>query len=452
MKLITLCLGVSLGYKLDRFDRINRLCQGIDIRELTISKAQELQLHGKLSAFHLTKCYLERIKVLNPILHAVIETNPDALRIAKQRDRRLMETGRFSGSLHGIPILVKDNIATGDKMETTAGSLALVGMKPIKDATVISRLRKAGAIILGKANLSELSGITTYGSSSGSAVGVAANLCMAALGTETDGSIIAPASIASVVGFKPTVGSIPMDGIIRVTASQDSVGPMARTTTDTNILYSAMLGGPTKPLKLPTGLRVGILRHNHLTYIRKAVKLIQQISISKLNLNLTFPEGIIERESIVLYHEFNHQLSNYLRGVNNSKFTSVEDIVNFNRVKDPTHPQQLLEAIRPYHKITNQTYINALHFIKRKSKLVLDELLELNQVEVVAAPTISPNFNKLCAISGYPVIVVPAGYDEYGIPFGMLFYSKPNMEHLLLSLANAFEKLARKRRLPRYLL
>ncbi|KAI0227767.1 hypothetical protein L0F63_006789 [Massospora cicadina] len=267
MKLIVLWLGFSLGFNLTHLDYEHRLCKEIDILEMTISKAQELQLSGKLSAFDLTECYLKRIKALNPILHAVIETNPDALKIAEEKDV-LAKSGILSGLLHGVPILIKDNIATGDKMETTAGSLALVGMKPTKDATVISRLRKAGAIILGKANLSELAG---------------------------------------------------------------------------------------------------------------------------------------------------------------------------------------LEAIMPYHNINNYTYIQAQQYIKRESKRMLDGLLNDNNVHVIATPSIPLKLNLLCAISGYPVIVVPAGYDEKSVPFGMWFYTKPDYEHLLLSLANEYEKVAEKRRLPTFL-
>ncbi|KAI0243803.1 hypothetical protein L0F63_007490 [Massospora cicadina] len=453
MKLIVLWLGFSLGFNLTQLDYDHRLCQGIDIREMTISKAQELQLSGKLSAFNLTECYLERIEVLNPTLHAVIETNPDALKIAEEKDE-LAKSGILSGLLHGVPILIKDNIATGDKMETTAGSLALVGMKPIKDATVISRLREAGAIILGKANLSELDG-SPRGSSSGSAVGLAANMCLAALGTETDGSIVAPASVNGVVGLKPTVGSIPMDGIIPVAASQDSVGPMARTISDANILYSAMMiEEQAPPLSLPSDLRVGIFHNDSAAHVIKSIKGLKQITEIKGNVTLSILDEIINKEIMVLLRELKYYMSVYLSQVETTtskKITSIEDIVKFNKVHDAIHPQYTLEAIKPHHDIKTKKHNEAQQYIKRESKRMLDGLLLDNHVEFIAGSSNSAYFNRLCAISGYPVIALPAGYGEDGVPFGMLFCTKPNNEHLLLSLANEFEKVVEKRRLPTYL-
>src|SRR5213082_2580104 len=231
--------------------------------EATIPELQELMSSGMLTSVQLTTSYLERIATFNPLLHAVIETNPDALSIAAALDAE-RQSGRLRGPLHGIPILVKDNLATADKMQTTAGSLALVGSMVPSDSVVVSRLRAAGAVILGKANLSEwanfrgnapfngwsarggftrdpyLLSFDPCGSSSGSAVAAAANLCATAVGTETDGSVVCPSGNNLNMGLKPTVGLVSQDGIIPIGHSQDTAGPMCRTVTDVAIMLGVM--------------------------------------------------------------------------------------------------------------------------------------------------------------------------------------------------------------------
>ena len=239
--------------------------------EASIRDLGRLMRRRELSSVELTTAYLDRIALLNPTLHAVIETNPDALRIARRRDRE-RRNGHVRGPLHGIPILLKDNIATDDRMETTAGSLALVGSQVPEDATVAARLRSAGAVILGKANLSEWANFRGFipanfpaglflngwsargeftrdpyvlewdpcGSSSGSGVGPSANLCAAAVGTETDGSVVCPAGNNGIVGLKPTLGLVSQQGIIPIAHSQDTAGPMARSVTDVALLLNAM--------------------------------------------------------------------------------------------------------------------------------------------------------------------------------------------------------------------
>ncbi|KAJ9086845.1 hypothetical protein DSO57_1039338 [Entomophthora muscae] len=255
---LTLLLAVNAAvFQLLHLDADMSHCCKVDIRELTIQAAHKLLMNGTLSSASLTKCYIRRIRAMNPQLRAVIEINPDALTIAQGLDDYFKVHRRLAGTLHGVPILVKDNIATGDNMNTTAGSWALLGAKPKDDAKVIKQLRKAGAINLGKANLSELSGYlrlnqltfsflsfkaqpgwssrggqtknpyrlrqTPGGSSSGSAVAVAANLALVALGTDTDGSVINPAAAASTVGFRPSIGKISNKGIIPLSQNQDSV-------------------------------------------------------------------------------------------------------------------------------------------------------------------------------------------------------------------------------------
>ena len=233
------------------------------IIEATIPELQDLMTSGALTSRQLTLKYLERIARYNPLLNAIIETNPDALSIAADRDRERQE-GRLRGPLHGIPVLVKDNIATDDSMQTTAGSLALVGSRVPEDSVIVQRLRTAGAVILGKANLSEWANFRgnapfngwsargkltrdpyrldfdPCGSSSGSRAATAANLCAAAVGTETDGSVVCPSGNNLVVGLKPTVGLVAQDGIIPIAHSQDTAGPMCRTVTDVAIMLGVL--------------------------------------------------------------------------------------------------------------------------------------------------------------------------------------------------------------------
>src|SRR5947209_8839030 len=253
--------------------------------EATIPQLQALMNSGALTSEQLTSNYLDRIASLNPLLHAVIETNPDALDIAKARDKE-RRMGKIRGPLQGIPVLVKDNLATADKMQTTAGSLALVGSTVPSDSVVVSRLRAAGAVILGKANLSEWAnfrGNTPFngwsarggftrdpyllsfdpcGSSSGSAVAAATNLCAATVGTETDGSVVCPAGNNLIVGLKPTLGLVSQDGIIPIAHSQDTAGPICRTVTDVAVLLGAMQTpfGPAAGGSLPSDYRVFLRR------------------------------------------------------------------------------------------------------------------------------------------------------------------------------------------------
>ena len=257
-----------------------RAATGFDFIEATIPQLQAAMASGELSSKDLVKGYLDRIQSLNPLLHSVIETNPNAVSIAQQLDNE-RRRGTVRGPLHGIPILVKDNIATDDNMETTAGSLALVHSRVPADAVIIQRLREAGAVILGKANLGEWANFrgfdnvyplavgwsarggdtinaydlsyTSWGSSSGSGNGVAANLCSVAVGTETDGSITGPSAVENIVGLKPTLGLVSQEGIIPIAHEQDTAGPMARSVTDVAILLGALQSpfgeviGPTVP-------------------------------------------------------------------------------------------------------------------------------------------------------------------------------------------------------------
>ncbi len=246
----------------------SKLDDDFELNEITISELQEKMASGKYTSEQITKLYLDRIEALDkkgPNLNAIIELNPDALNIAKAMDKEWNE-GKIRGALHGIPILIKDNIDSADKMMTTAGSLALVGNIAAKDAFIVKKIREAGAVLLGKTNLSEWANFRSSssssgwssrggqtknpyildhspcGSSAGSGVAVAANFCAIAIGTETDGSIVCPASVNGIVGIKPTVGLVSRSGIIPISHTQDTAGPMARTVKDATILLDAMIG------------------------------------------------------------------------------------------------------------------------------------------------------------------------------------------------------------------
>ena len=287
-----------------------------DLNELTVGELQETMKSGKYSSADLTKLYLDRIKAIDkdgPELNSVIELNPDALAIAGALDKE-RQAGKLRGPLHGIPILIKDNIDTGDQLMTTAGSLALTGHKAVKDAFIAKKLRDAGAVILGKTNLSEWANFRSTrsssgwssrggqtrnpyvldrspsGSSSGSGAAVSANLCAVAVGTETDGSIIAPASFCGLVGLKPTVGLVSRSGIIPISKTQDTAGPMTRTVTDTAILLGAIAG--VDPADAVTAESKGIEVSDYTTFLKADSLTGKRIGVEKSF--LTGHEGVVE--------------------------------------------------------------------------------------------------------------------------------------------------------------
>ena len=355
-----------------------------DFVEDSLDELQQAMAKGRVSSRELTRWYLERIDRLNPLLGAVIETNPDALAIAADRDRE-RRAGHLRGPLHGMPILVKDNLATADRMETTAGSLALVGSRVAADATVVARLRAAGAVILGKANLSEWANFRGFGSingwsarggftrnpyllsfdpggsSSGSAVSAAASLCAAAVGTETDGSITYPAGLNSLVGLKPTVGLVAQQGIIPIAFSQDTAGPMARTATDAAILLGVLQSpfpavGLTPPANLPAdyrsflqpgalrGARIGVdpllfdfaaqgfppelAGQFDLTEALAALASAGAVVIDDVASTDVF--SVFDPELQVLLSEFKVGIRRYLATVSRSRMRNLADLIEFN--------------------------------------------------------------------------------------------------------------------------
>ncbi|HEY5564594.1 MAG TPA: amidase [Rhodothermia bacterium] len=493
-----------------------------ELDELEISDLAARMASGEESARSITEKYLARIEETNlrgPELRAVIETNPDALRIADELDAE-RTAGGPRGPLHGIPILLKDNIGTADRMTTTAGSYALEGSIPSEDSFVAQRLRAAGAVLLGKANLSEWANFRSThstggwsgrgglcrnpyaldrnacGSSTGSGVAVSANLCAAAIGTETDGSVVCPSSIAGIVGIKPTVGLIGRSGIIPLAHSQDTAGPMARTVADATILLGALTGldprdeatGPSEPhiqtdytqFLDPDGLkgaRIGAARkylgrhpevdrifEHTLESLREAGAAV--IDPADLPTHGTWGDA----EGIVLRYEFKADINNYLKSLGPlAPAKTLEDLIRFNEehadLEMPYFRQELFHQSQEKGPLTDQEYLDALETCRRLTRAEgIDAVMNEHSLDAIVAPTTlmawtndliqgghrSGGSSSAAAVSGYPSITVPSGY-VFGLPVGLLFFGRPWSEGKLISLAYGFEQTTRVRRKPEFL-
>ena len=493
-----------------------------DLEEVTTAELQAGMKSGKYTARSITEKYLERIDEIDkrgPALNAVIEINPDALAIADALDKERREKG-VRGPLHGIPVLVKDNIDTADRMMTTAGSLALYGSIAPRDSFVAQRLREAGAVILGKTNLSEWAnfrsshstsgwsgrgGLTRNpyaldrnpsGSSSGSAVAVAASLCAVAVGTETDGSIVSPASANGIVGIKPTLGLISRAGIVPIAHSQDTAGPVARTVWDAAILLGALAGvdprdestrasegmahGDYTRLLDPNGLRgarIGVAR-NFFGFHERVDRLMDRaIEVMKdLGAVIVDPADIVTKgkfddsEFQVLLYEFKSDLNAYLAALGpNAPVRSLSEVIEFNeRNRDremPCFGQEILLKAQEKGSLTDKAYLDAL---EKNHRLARDEgidaVLDRHQLNAIVAPTAGPAWvtdlvngdhesggsSSPAAVAGYPSITVPAGRVS-GLPVGISFFGRAYSEAALLKLAFAFEQATRARQSPRFL-
>ncbi|HLH03389.1 MAG TPA: amidase [Bryobacteraceae bacterium] len=450
--------------------------------EITISELQERMAQGRLSAERATELYLDRIREIDhhgPELRSVIEINPDALAIAKELDKE-RKAGRVRGPLHGIPVLLKDNIDTADKMQTTAGSLALVGSPARRDAFLVGRLRDAGAVLLGKTNLSEWANFRSThstsgwsgrggqtknpyaldrnpcGSSSGSGAAVSANLTSVAVGTETDGSVICPSSICGIVGIKPTLGLISRSGIIPIAHSQDTAGPMARSVRDAAIVLGVLAGVDERDAATagargniardytsyldPTGLkgaRIGFVRQ-YLT-MGPAVSSVMDDCIHLLKDAgaeivdpVEFPkfEEWRDTETEVLLYEFKADLNAYLadRGAG---VKSLADCIAFNRAhrseEMPYFAQELMEQAQGKGPLTEKAYKDALdrnHRLTRKEGI--DALLKKYKLDALAGPTAGPawttdwvNGDRVDSGCSSPPAV--SGYPHITVPAGQVF-------------------------------
>jgi amidase len=492
--------------------------------EWTISELQEKMESGELTARRIAELYLGRIEAVDksgPYINSVIELNPDALEIAEALDAE-RQAGKTRGPLHGIPILIKDNIDTHDQMQTTAGSLALEGNIAEKDAFVARQLRKAGAVILGKTNLSEWAnfrgkrsvsgwssrgGLTrnpyaldrsACGSSSGSGAAVAANLCSAAVGTETDGSIICPSQTNGIVGMKPTLGLVSRSGIIPIAHSQDTAGPMARTVTDAALLLGAMIGvderdsatrlsrkrnsnNYTKSLDLDglRGARIGVGRNLAGTnprvlkifeYCIEVFKKLGAVVIDPADISTFDKFEKTERE--VLHYEFKADLNKYLSSLlESAPVHSLEGVIKFNEEnRDKVMPyfgQEHMVAAQEKGTLRDKKYRDALarNLLYARTKGI-DATMRKHKLDAIVVPSGGPAWmidlvngdsnnwdmesTSLAAVSGYPHITVPAGY-VFGLPVGLSFFGKAWQEATLIKIAYAFEQATQLRRMPRFL-
>ncbi|NWG07236.1 MAG: amidase [Chloroflexi bacterium] len=492
--------------------------------EWTIAELQEKMESGELTARQIVELYLQRIAAVDksgPYINSIIELNPDALEIADRLDAE-RKAGKVRGALHGIPILIKDNIDTADRMQTTAGSLALEGNIAAKDAFIVKQLRKAGAVILGKTNLSEWAnfrgkrsvsgwssrgGLTrnpyaldrsTCGSSSGSGAAVAANLCVAAVGTETDGSIICPSQTNGIVGIKPTLGLASRSGIIPIAHSQDTPGPMARTVADAAILLGALTGvderdsatksgrkraysNYAKYLDLDglKGARIGVARNMAGTNPRilkifdhciEVMKQLGAVIVDPANVPNFDKFGTTEKE--VLYYEFKANLNKYLKSLGaDIRVHSMEDVIRFNQENEdrvmPYFGQDHMTTALAKGSLSDKKYKDALaKNLRLTRKEGIDAALRKHKLDALIVPSGGPAWvidlvngdavnwdmesTSPAAVAGYPHITVPAGY-VFGLPVGLSFFSTAWQEPVLIKFAYAFEQATQYRRQPRYL-
>jgi amidase len=496
----------------------------LDLEEVTIADLQAGMGSGKFTARSITEAYLQRIDDANtrgPMLRAVLEINPDAMMIADALDAE-RKAGKLRGPLHGIPVLIKDNIATRDRMQTSAGSHALIGVTPPRDAFVAKRLRAAGAVILGKTNLSEWANFRSThassgwsgrggqcrnpyaldrspsGSSSGSGAAAAANLCAVAVGTETDGSIVSPATNCSLVGIKPTMGLVSRSGIIPISHSQDTAGPMTRTVADAAILLGALAGADPRDEATaksnarieqdysrfldPKGLagaRLGVCRAHFMGYSRRTDDLVAEAIdvLRRQGAIIVDPADIPtagrfdDDEYTVLLYEFKADLNAYLAeyAAGGSAPTLAALIAINNQQKQSEMPyfgQEIFEQAQAKGPLTDPAYRKALKKCRRLSRAEgIDAVMTRHRLDALIAPTGGPpslidlvngdpsgggSFSSPAAVAGYPHVTVPAGY-VLGLPVGLSFVGRPWSEGTLIKFAYAFEQATKARKPPRYL-
>jgi amidase len=480
---------------------------------------QEKMAAGKYTSEKLTQLYLDRIEAIDkkgPALNSVIEINPDAISIAKAMDEE-RKKGKTRGPLHGIPILIKDNIDTGDRMQTTAGALALEGHVAAQDAFVVKKLRDAGAVLLGKTNLSEWANFRSShscsgwssrggqtknpytldhnpcGSSSGSGVAVAANLCVVAVGTETDGSVTCPASVNGIAGMKPTVGLVSRSGIIPISATQDTAGPMGRTVRDIAILLSAMTGVDTvDPITKesegktqadytkfldPNGLngkRIGVEKkpqgdNQYLHALQqKAIDLMKQLGAEIIELEyLDKINKLGDAEFLVMQYEFREGVNKYLSAAN-AKVRTLADVIAFNKREEnkamPYFKQETLESSDKKAGLDSKEYKEAYQKSHLESRKIIDQQIEKNKLDAICGLTMGPAcsidmiygdrwgdvfLTMPAAVTGYPHISVPCGM-AYELPVGFSFFGPPYSETVLISLAYAYEQASKNRVPPKF--
>ncbi len=489
------------------------------LNELSISDLQKKMEKKEFTSRQLVERYLKRIQEIDQKgmkLNSIIELNPDALAIADQSDLE-RSNGTIRGPLHGVPFLVKDNIDTGDKMMTTAGSLALSGHYAKEDAPIVKQLRQAGAVLIGKTNLSEWANFRSgrsssgwssrggqtknpyilernpCGSSSGSGVAVAANLCAFAIGTETNGSITCPSSVNGIVGLKPTVGLLSRSGIIPISKSQDTAGPMTRTVRDAAIVLNAMTAPDNndeitlnRPDNLPAdytqflhaggleGKRIGVEK-SFLKVHEKVDELLQRAIAQMKEKGATIVEvefkhrlkDIGDNEYKVLKFEFKDGLNRYLASAK-STVTSLKDVIAFNTAHAetvmPFFRQEILEESQALGDLASQEYKEALLKVQSLSRKAIDDVMKENQLHSICGPATGPawctdvvngdafsgyGMGDGAAMAGYPSLSIPLG-EVHGLPVGLVFIGHAYNEAELLGIGYAYEQASVNRRPPSF--
>ncbi len=496
----------------------SRIPPALNLEEISITDLQKKMQQNEATSVSITKAYLDRIKQIDrqgPKLNTVIEINPDAVRIAERMDSERKQ-GKIRSALHGIPILVKDNINTGDQQMTTAGSLALLGNRAKEDAFIMHQLREAGVVLLGKTNLSEWANFrcshstsgwssrggqtkcpyildrNPSGSSAGSGSATAANLCTVSVGTETDGSIVSPASVNGLVGIKPTVGLWSRTGIIPISATQDTAGPMARTVKDAAILLGAGTG--EDPLDAATlsskgkglrdytsflnsdglkGKRLG-LEKSHLegnpflvALIRDAVKILESQGAIVIEVDVLGPlKALGNAEFQVLLYEFKDGLDRYLAS-SQAHVKSLKEVIYFNVANEsvtmPYFNQDTLIESNGKGNLDSKEYLDALAKTTGFRQTITN-LMTTNKLDALTGITNGaaccidlvngdydngPSLSTPAAITGFPHITVPMGL-VHGLPIGISFYGDAYTEPALISMAFAYEQASLQRRKPAF--
>jgi amidase len=503
------------------FQAQTQVSDNFELNEATVEQLQQWMSSGRYTSRRLVDLYLDRIAAIDksgPTLQSVIELNPDARSIADDLDRERQTKGP-RGPLHGIPILIKDNIDTGDKMATSAGSLALEHSIAAEDAFVVRQLRAAGVVILGKTNLSEWANFRSTkstsgwsarggqvknpyaldrnpcGSSSGTGAAIAANLAALGVGTETDGSIVCPSAVNGLVGMKPTVGLVSRSGIIPISHSQDTAGPMTRTVADTAVLLSAMASRDSRdaatdqaPRPVPNysdalnagalkGARIGVARKRYFGYSAGADQLVEdairtmkaQGAIIVDPADIATATQLDDCEKQVLLFEFKSDLNNYLGALPPPvPVHSLNELIAFNEREAarelPYFGQDLFIAAQHKGPLSSPAYKKALATCRTRARTRgIDAVMSQHRLDALVAPTTSPAWpidlingdhftgssSTPAAVAGYPSITVPVGAVR-GMPVGMAFIGRAWSEAKLIGLAYAFEQATKMRRAPTF--
>lgn len=488
-----------------------------ELNEITVAQLRAQFKSGRRTSAEVTKLYLDRISKIDhagPQLKSVIEVNPDALVDAAAMDKEIAE-GKDRGLLHGVPVLVKDNVDIAGKMMNTAGSIAMEGNYPQQDAFIIKKLREAGAVILGKTNLSEWANFRSSqsssgwssrggqtrnpyelsrnpcGSSSGSAASVSANLCALAIGTETNGSIVCPSSMNGIVGIKPTVGLWSRSGIIPISATQDTAGPMARSVADAAAMLGVLAGTDEKDsatvlsdqkkhadytaflnLEGLRGKRIGLersyLKRNEKVDVlfAEAIASIKDCGAEVVEVDfLELMKGIGSDEYTVLLYEFKDGLNRYLSNAK-GKVKSLEELIAYNEQHResamPIFGQNILAESQSKGGLTDEAYLKALKNVVNTSRGAIDDTIKKFGLHAICGPSYGPagctdhvngnystgyGFSGPAAMAGYPHITVPCGFVS-GLPVGLSFFAGAWMEPQLIELAYAYEQKTKVRRPP----